>query len=112
MNDIEVFVEIRDFQNCHHISADVFELERTVTLRHVFLGVENGSNSGRIQIRVSRKIKDDIDKTFAVFFNDKFFESECVFKADTPLNSNRASCAFCENFCIKAFHVCITQDLL
>lgn len=67
MNDIEVFVEIRDFQNCHHISADVFELERTVALRHVFLGVENGSNSGRIQIRVSRKIKDDIDKTFAVF---------------------------------------------
>ncbi len=112
MNDIQVFVEIRDFQNRHNVSADVFELERTVPFRHVFLGVENGPNPGRIQIRVSRKIKDDIDKTFAVLFNDEFFESECVFKADTPLNSNRASCAFCENFCIKAFHVCITQNLL
>lgn len=112
MNDIQVFVEIRDFQNRHHISADIFEFERTVTFRHVFLGVENGSNPRRIQIRVSRKIKDDIGKTFPVLFNDEFFESKCIFKADAPLNSNRASCAFCENFCIKAFHVCITQDLL
>ncbi len=53
--------------------------ERTVPLRHVFLGIENGSNPGRIQICVSRKIKDDVGKAFAVFFDNEFFESECVF---------------------------------
>lgn len=107
-----MFVEVGDFQNRHHVSADVFEFKGTVALRYVFLGVEDGPNPGRIQISVSRKIEDDIGKTFSVFFDNEFFESERVFKADAPLNPYGASCALCEDLCVEVFHVCFARNLL
>lgn len=100
-----MFVEIGDFQNRHYVSADVLELQGTVALRNVFLGVEDGSDSGRIQISVPRKVEDYIGKTFSVFFDNEFLESEGVFKADAPLNPYRASCALCEDLCVEVFHV-------
>lgn len=110
-DDVQMFVEICDLQDRHHVSTYIFEFEGTVSFRYVFLRIEDGSDSGRIQISVTGEVENDIGKTFSVFFDDQLFESKRVFKADAPLNSDRAGSSFCEDFCVEVFHVCFARNL-
>lgn len=59
-DDVQMFVEICDLQDRHYVSADIFEFEGTVSFRYVFLRIEDGSDSGRIQISVTGEVKNDI----------------------------------------------------